>query len=87
MVSRRLMRMGADHQRSAAIDKMAKTHFLRSCLGVKIENHGIGLFAQWTGLQDFFAALKRIIKFRMHENAAHDIGDQNPRAISCHVKT
>ncbi len=48
---------------------------------MKIEDHRVRLLAQRTGFQLALAGDERIVEFGMHEDAAHDVGDEHARAV------
>src|SRR5690606_24569131 len=87
MVSRRAMRVRADHRARPAVDKVPETHLFRCRLGMEIEDDGISLLAERACGKFTFGCLERIVEIRMHEYLAHDVGYHHPRAISGDIQS
>ena len=80
------MRVRADHETGAAIDEMAEALLLAGGFRMEIEDDGVGLFLQRRGVENGFGCLERVVEFRVHEHAAHDIGDQHAGAVAGVIK-
>ncbi len=76
------MRVGADDEASAAVDEMAETLLLAGRLGMEIEDDRIGLLLQRAGVEDDLRRFEGVVEFGMHEDPAHDVGDEHARAVS-----
>ena len=74
--------MRPDDEACAAVDEMTEALLLARRLRVEVEDDRIRLFLQRTGGEDGFRALEGIVEFRMHEHAAHDVGDEDPGAVA-----
>ena len=81
MVGGRLMGMGADDEARPPIDEMRETHLLAGRLGMEVDHHRIGLFAERAGGKLALARLERIVEFGMHEHTAHDVGHHHARTV------
>ncbi len=76
------MRMRADDEARATVDEMAEALLLAGRLRVKIENDRVRLLLQRAGRQNALRRAEGIIELGMHEDAAHDVGNQHTRAIA-----
>ena len=76
-----LVRVRADDEAGAAVDEMAEAHLLRGRLGVEVDHHRVGLLAERAGGEYALGGLEGIVELGMHEDAAHDVGDEHARAV------
>lgn len=74
--------MRTDDEAGAAVDEMAEALLFAGRFRMEIEDDRIRLLAERTGVEDRLSRLEGIIEFRMHEDAAHDIGNQNAGAVA-----
>src|SRR5579863_9028123 len=79
MIRSRHMRMRADDERDAAVDKLRKGLFLARSLGVEIDDQCVAAFAERTGGDLVRASGERIIE-RIHEQPPRRIDDKDMRA-------
>ena len=49
---------------------------------MKVENDGVGLLFQRARGKNSLGRLEGIVQFRMHEDAAHNVGDEDARAVA-----
>ena len=76
----RAMGMGADHEADAAVAEIAHRLLLARRLGVQVDEDGVGARAQRTGSDFAIDGGERIVE-RIHEDAAHGVDHQDPRAV------
>ena len=72
--------MGADHDAGAAVAEMPHGLLLARRLGVHVDEDGVGALPQRTCRKLAVDRCERIVE-RVHEDAAHRIDDQHPRAV------
>ncbi len=65
----------------AAVDEMGEAHLLAGRLGVEIEDHRIRLLAERAGGELALGGMEGIVEIGMHEDAAHDVGHHDARAV------
>ncbi|MCY1300294.1 hypothetical protein D9M70_498550 [compost metagenome] len=82
MVGGRHVRMGADDEAGPSVDEMAEALLLAGGFRMEIEDNCIRLLAERAGVEDGFRRLEGIVELRMHEDAAHDVGDQHAGAVA-----
>ena len=80
MIGARHMGMGADDQACLAVDEMAERPFLARRFGVDVDKRGVEALSERTEAELALDDRERIIE-RVHEDAAEDIHDQEPRAL------
>ena len=72
--------MGADNRRDPAVKGMRESHFLRSRLGVDVDEGRLDIQAQFMARQQVLDGAERIIQ-RVHEQPSHYLGDEDFAAI------
>lgn len=73
--------MGADDEAGAAVDEMAEALLLAGRLGMEIEDDRVGLLLQRARVEDDLRRFEGVVEFRMHEDPAHDVGNEHTRAV------
>ena len=74
------MGMGADDQARLAVDEMAERPFLACRFGVEVDDRGVARLAKRAGAKLALDGGERIVE-RVHEDAAHHVDDEEPRAV------
>ena len=73
--------VGADDERSAAVEEEAHGLDFGRRLGVKVDDHGIGLLAERAGGDGGFDGAEGIVD-RVHEDAALRVDDEHAMAVA-----
>ena len=86
MVGGRHMGVGAHDDARAPVEEMSHRLLLARRLGVEIHDDSVGLFVQRAGFDQIARRGEGIVEIGGHEDPAHDIGDENTRAVARLVK-
>ena len=79
MIGAGRMGMGADDQARLAVDEMAERPFLARRFGVEVDDRGVARLAERASAKLALDGGERIVE-RVHEDAAHHVDDEEPRA-------